>query len=314
MSAERNAPQWLIILAFLAIYIVWGTTYLAVIYGLKGFPPFMLSGLRYIMAAVLLLGWCLLKRIPWPGWSVVRVCAVSGVLMLVGGSGMVAWAEQYVTSGQAAIVIAAEPFVFLLADRKRWREYFGSPFIITGLLVGFGGIILFFGGGDSATQAAAGVSMQWVGYGVILIGTICWAGGALYAEGKLNKQVPNVLSSGIQLLAAAVASNILSALTGEWSRFDVQQVPGEAWAGLLYLVFFGSLMAYMAFTWLITVRPPALVSTHTYVNPVVAVLMGWAFVNETLSSIQLTGMFVILAGVLLTNFPSYKLSFKRQRA
>lgn len=217
MNAERNAPQWLIILAFLAIYIVWGTTYLAVIYGLKGFPPFMLSGLRYVIAAVLLLGWCLLKRIPWPGWPVVRVCAVSGILMLVGGSGMVAWSEQYVTSGQAAIVIAAEPFVFLLADRKRWREYFGSPFIITGLLVGFAGIVLFFGGGDSTTQPAAGVSMQWIGYGVILIGTIFWAGGALYAEGKLNRQVPNVLSSGIQLLAAAVASNLISVLTGEWA-------------------------------------------------------------------------------------------------
>ncbi|MBW8687534.1 EamA family transporter [Chitinophaga rhizophila] len=314
MGTERSAPQWLIILAFMAVYIVWGTTYLAVIYGLRGFPPFMLSALRYLMAAILLLSWCLYKRMPWPGWSVIKVCIVSGILMLVGGSGIVAWAEQYVTSGQAAIVIAAEPFVFLLADRKRWREYFGNAFILTGLLVGFGGIILFFGGGSSAAQPETGVSMQWVGYGAILLGTVFWVAGALHAEGNLNKRIPNVLSSGIQLLAAAIASGVLSGATGEWSGFHFERVPLQAWAGLLYLVFFGSLIAYMAFTWLITVRPPALVSTHTYVNPVVAVLMGWAFVNEQLSWMQLLAMFVILVGVLLTNFPAYKLSANRQRA
>lgn len=314
MNAERNAPQWLIILAFMAVYIVWGTTYLAVIYGLRGFPPFMLSGLRYLLAAILLLGWCRIRGVAWPGWSVVKVCVVSGILMLVGGSGIVAWSEQYVTSGQAAIMIATEPFVFLLADRKRWREYFGNVFIITGLLVGFAGIILFFGGGEAAAEQGADNTMQWVGYGAILVGTVFWVSGALHAEGKLDKRTPNILSSAIQLLAAAIASGLLSGATGEWSRFNIEQVPAAAWAGLLYLVFFGSLIAYMAFTWLITVRPPALVSTHTYVNPVVAVLMGWAFVNEQLSWMQLLGMFVILVGVLLTNFPNYKLSFNRQRA
>jgi drug/metabolite transporter (DMT)-like permease len=311
---ERKAPQWLIILAFMAVYIVWGTTYLAVIYGLRGFPPFMLSALRYLMAAVLLLAWCAVRKESWPGWEVVRVCAVSGLLMLVGGSGLVAWAEQFITSGQAAIVIAAEPFLFLLADKKRWREYFSNGFIITGLLVGFAGIIMFFGGGNDGAQQSGNDMMRWVGYGAVLVGTVFWVSGALHAEGRLDKNVPNILSSGIQLLAAGIGSSMLSAMTGEWGRFDIHAVPAEAWGGLLYLVFFGSLIAYMAFTWLITVRPPALVSTHTYVNPVVAVLMGWVFLNEQLGWMQLLAMFVILAGVLLTNFPSYKLSFNRQRA
>jgi len=305
MTAERRAPQWLVLLAFAAVYIVWGTTYLAVIYGLKGFPPFMLSALRYLLAAVILLSWCALRGEKWPGWPVVRTCIISGVLMLVGGSGLVAWSEQFVTSGQAAIVIAAEPFVFLIADRKRWKEYFSSPFIVTGLLVGFGGIVLFFGGGGEAAQQGGNNMMQWIGYGVILIGTVFWVGGALYAEGRLDKRIPNILSSSIQLLAAGIVSSLLSAGTGEWARFNIKEVPSEAWAGLLYLVFFGSLIAYMAFTWLITVRPPALVSTHTYVNPVVAVLMGWAFVDERLGWMQLMAMFVILVGVLLTNFPNY---------
>lgn len=311
---ERKAPQWLIVLAFMAVYIVWGTTYLAVIYGLRGFPPFMLSALRYLMAAVLLLGWCFIKKEKWPGWQMARTCSISGLLMLVGGSGMVAWAEQYVTSGQAAIVIAAEPFLFLLADKKRWREYFSSRFIITGLLIGFTGIVLFFGGSDASATPAADVTMQWVGYGVILIGTVFWVTGALHAEGRLEKGVSNIVSSCIQLFAAGICSSLISGVTGEWGRIRFDEVPAEAWAGLFYLVIFGSLIAYMAFTWLITVRPPALVSTHTYVNPVVAVLVGWAFVNEQLGWMQLVAMVVILLGVLLTNFPSYKLSFNQQRA
>lgn len=314
MMVERKAPQWLIILAFMAVYIVWGTTYLAVIYGLRGFPPFMLSALRYLMAALLLLGWCFIKKEKWPGWQAVRTCTVSGLLMLVGGSGMVAWAEQYVTSGQAAIVIAAEPFLFLLADRKRWREYFSNGFIITGLLVGFSGILLFFGGSDATSAPAGDVSMQWVGYAAILIGTVFWVTGALHAEGRLEKGIPNIVSSCIQLFAGGICSSFLSGITGEWGGMRFKEVPAEAWAGLFYLVIFGSLIAYMAFTWLITVRPPALVSTHTYVNPVVAVLVGWAFVNEQLGWMQLVGMVIILLGVLLTNFPSYKLSFNQQRA
>ncbi|PWV51602.1 EamA family transporter [Chitinophaga sp. S165] len=311
---ERKAPQWLIVLAFMAVYIVWGTTYLAVIYGLRGFPPFMLSALRYLMAGILLLGWCFIRKEKWPGWQVVRTCSISGLFMLVGGSGMVAWAEQYVTSGQAAIVIAAEPFIFLLADKKRWREYFSNRFIITGLLIGFVGIILFFGGSDAKSAPSGDATMQWVGYSAILIGTVFWVSGALLAEGRLEKGVSNIVSSCIQLFAAGICSSLISGATGEWGKVRFNEVPAEAWAGLFYLVIFGSLIAYMAFTWLITVRPPALVSTHTYVNPVVAVLVGWAFVNEQLGWVQMVGMVVILLGVLLTNFPSYKLSFNQQRA
>jgi len=312
--AEQKAPQWLIVLAFMAVYIVWGTTYLAVIYGLRGFPPFMLSALRYLMAALLLLGWCFIKKEKWPGWQAVRTCSISGLFMLVGGSGMVAWAEQYVTSGQAAIVIAAEPFVFVLADRKRWKEYFSSWFIVTGLLIGFAGILLFFSGSNAASAPTGDVTTQWMGYAAILMGTVFWVGGALHAEGRMEKGISNIVSSCIQLFAGGICSSLLSGISGEWGKVRFNEVPAEAWAGLFYLVIFGSLIAYMAFTWLITVRPPALVSTHTYVNPVVAVLVGWVFVNEQLGWMQLVAMVVILLGVLLTNFPSYKLSFNQQRA
>lgn len=306
-SSTRPAPAWLILLAFLAIYIVWGTTYLAIIYGLKGFPPFLLSALRYLIAGTLLAGWCRIRGQKIPPVAVIRICVISGLLMLIGGSGLVTWAEQYVGSGQAAIIIASEPFWFLLIDKKRWHVYFTNPYIIAGLLIGFTGIVLFFG----FSKPEVAVEMQWIGFAVIILSAILWVVGSLYAESRLDGSTSNIVTVCIQLIAGGVGSLLISGITGELSTFSFSAVPLQAWGGLLYLVIMGSLVAYMAFTWLITVRPPALVSTHTYINPLVAVLMGWAFVNEQFSWLQLLAMFIILAGVLLTNFPSYKAFFKK---
>lgn len=311
-SNSQRAPGWLVLLAFLAIYIVWGTTYLAIVYGLKGFPPFLLSALRYLIAGALLAGWCRIRGQKIPSFSVIKVCVISGVVMLIGGSGLVTWSEQYVGSGQAAIIIASEPFWFLLMDKKRWREYFTNWFIIIGLLIGFTGIVLFFG--FSGSQPGVAGNLQSLGYAVIIISALLWVGGSLYAESRLDRSVSNILTSCIQLIAAGVGSLLISGLTGELHTFSFKTVPLPAWGGLFYLVIMGSLVAYMAFTWLITVRPPALVSTHTYVNPLVAVLMGWAFVNEQIAQMQLLAMFIILAGVLLTNFPSYRSFFSKSQA
>ena len=304
---SKPAPGWLVLLAFLAIYIVWGTTYLAIIYGLKGFPPFLLSALRYLIAGALLAGWCRMKGMKMPSKAVIKVCIISGLLMLIGGTGLVAWSEQYVGSGEAAIIIATEPFFFLLVDKKRWGEYFTNWYIIIGLIIGFTGIVLFFSAGGS--QPGITSDLQLLGYGVIIISSLLWVGGSLYAESRLEG-VSNILTSCIQLIAAAVVCFLISGAMGELNKFSFKAVPVPAWGGLFYLVIMGSLVAYMAFTWLITVRPPALVSTHTYVNPLVAVLMGWAFANEKLIQMQLFAMFIILAGVLLTNFPSYKAFFR----
>jgi drug/metabolite transporter (DMT)-like permease len=303
-SNKQGAPGWLVLLAFLAIYIVWGTTYLAIIYGLKGFPPFLLSAFRYLIAGTLLAGWCSIRGMKMPSGAIIKTCVISGLLMLIGGSGLVTWSEQYVGSGQAAIIIASEPFWFLLIDKKRWREYFSNWYIISGLIIGFAGIVLFFGFSGSEPGVAA--NMQWMGYGVIILSAILWVVGSLYAENRQDNSASNILTVCIQLLAGGVGSLLISGVTGEFHRFSFTTVPLTAWAGLLYLVFMGSMVAYMAFTWLITVRPPALVSTYTYINPLIAVLMGWAFVNERFVPLQLLSMIIILAGVLLTNFPSYR--------
>jgi drug/metabolite transporter (DMT)-like permease len=298
---NRKQNPVLIFLAFLAIYIIWGTTYLAILFGLEGFPPFLLSTIRFTVAGVLLLGWCLFKKQRLPSGKTLKVAIISGVIMLVGGSGLVTWAEQYVTSGQAAIVIATEPFLFILLDKKRWPLYFSQKSIIPGLLLGFSGVALFFLFAKSSHELQVSTSLKLTGYGVLFISGVLWVSGSLYSKTKRDETISNTVITSVQLIAAGVFSGLLSGLTGEVTSFSFVDVNTRAWGGLGYLIFMGSIVAYLAFTWLLTVRPPAQVSTHTYVNPVVAILMGWWIANEPLASMQLVGLGIILLGVLLTN-------------
>jgi drug/metabolite transporter (DMT)-like permease len=304
---SNHPPQWLVLLAFLAIYIIWGTTYLAIAFGLQGFPPFVLTAFRGVIAGGILLAWCIARGEKLPGRATVIHSGISGILMLVGGTGLVTWAEQYINSGYAAIIMATEPFFFVLLDRKQWGNYFSNKWVLLGLIIGFAGIVLFFHYTGSSAQQSADGSMLLIGNLVLLIGAILWVVGSLYARNKIDHSHSNTLTTGLQLSAAGLFSALLAVFTGEWGRFSLQQVPAIAWGGLLYLITMGSLVAYMAFTWLITIRPPALVSTHTYVNPVVAVLIGWAFANEHISLLQVMALLVILLGVLFTNVPNYKL-------
>ncbi|WP_374948377.1 EamA family transporter [Mucilaginibacter sp.] len=142
MTVKNHSPL-LIAFAFFNIYLIWGSTYLAVAFGLQSFPPFILVGLRYLAAGLIMLSWCKLKGERLPPFEFAWKQALSGTLMLVGGTGMISWAEQYISSGQAAVLVATEPLMFLLVDRKRWSEYFSNKYIIAGLLIGFTGIFLF---------------------------------------------------------------------------------------------------------------------------------------------------------------------------
>lgn len=305
-ATGAKQSRLLMVLAFLAIYLVWGTTYLAITYGLKGFPPFLLSGLRYCIAGLLLLPVGLASGSGWPRRKEVFVCLVSGVLALSGGTGLVTWGEQYVSSGQAAIIMATEPFWFVAADRANWANYFANRLVPAGLLIGFAGIVLFFCMGSTGSSAQHG-HMQWIGYAVVLASAVLWVLGSMYAKKHLTYNgYSNIMSTSLQLLFAGVFSGLVGLPAHEWSHFNPGSIPGSAWGGLFYLVVMGSLVAYLSFSWLITVLPPAIVSTHTYVNPLVAVAAGWWLGNEYLGGWQLLALGVILTGLLLTNIPAYQ--------
>jgi drug/metabolite transporter (DMT)-like permease len=296
---KENAA--VVVLAFGAIYIIWGTTYVAILFGLQGFLPFTLSALRFAVAGLMLLGWCLLRGEWLPALRDYKVPVVSGIVMLVGGTGLVAWSEQYVTSGQAAIMIAGEPFLFLLLDKKRWPYYFSGKRIIVGLLVGFSGIVLFFV--FAAHHVDTHVTPFWrvMGFIVLFLSGVLWAGGSLYAKDKTSRRSSNTMTTAIQLVAAGIFSALLGGIIGEWTHFSIAAVSAKAWGGLLYLIVLGSVVAYLAFTWLLSIRPPAVVSTHTYVNPVVAVVVGWLLAHETITALQIGALFLILTGVMLVN-------------
>jgi drug/metabolite transporter (DMT)-like permease len=258
--------------------------------------------LRFSIAGLLLLGWCVLRGERFPALRDCKVPIISGIIMLVGGSGLVTWSEQYVPSSQAAIVIATEPFLFLLLDKKRWSFYFSRKWVPVGLVIGFSGMVLFFLFADT-NHTGPEIAPLWkaIGITVLFISALLWVGGSLYARSRTPAHLSNTITTAIQLVAAGLFSALLAGLTGEGTHFNVVDISAKAWGGLLYLIIMGSIVAYLAFTWLLTIRPPALVSTHTYVNPVVAVLMGWFVAHETITSIQSGALFLILAGVMLVN-------------
>jgi drug/metabolite transporter (DMT)-like permease len=298
MKTQKVSPL-LLVLAFSAIYFVWGTTYMANLYALKGIKPFLLSAFRYIVAGVLLTVWCTLKKLSWPDGRTTLVLIVSGIIMLIGGSGLVAVGEQYVNSGYAAVIVATEPFWFVLLDKRRWGFYFSNKKVISGLVLGFGGIVLFSNFATSCTLSGK-ESDKLTGTLIILGSAILWVLGTLFADRNLKPDSYNSSYTAIQLLAAGSFSFIIGIGDGEWKAFSFQHVSSQSWLGLAFLIIFGSLVAYLAFAWLITVQPPAIVSTHTFINPLVAIFIGWLIGGENLAFKQITALIIVITGVVLT--------------
>jgi drug/metabolite transporter (DMT)-like permease len=301
---ERKS-KWKIFLAFAAVYIIWGSTYLAILFGLKGLPPLLLCALRFLLAGVLLLGWCLWKGEKFPAQNSIRINSVCGILMLSGGVGSVSWGEQYISSSLAAVIVTALPFWFVIFDREKWSFYFSNKFIIGGLLLGFAGVLVLLGFEKTSQQPIHKTGKELIASLTILAGGIAWASGSLYSKYRVTGN--SILMNGaMQLLIAGIFSFVVSGLAGEWKNFQFTQVSTEAWLAVLYLVTMGSIVAYVSYLFLLKVRPAAQVSTYVYVNPVVALLLGALIAQERITWTKIIGLLIILCGVLLVNVPSYK--------
>src|SRR5882757_2472092 len=174
--------KWIVGLAFAAVYIIWGSTYLAILLGLKGLPPLLLCAFRFLLAGILLFGWCLWQGEKFPAQNSIRINSLCGILMLFGGVGSVSWAEQYISSSLAAVIVTALPFWFVIFDRKKWSFYFSNKFIIGGLVLGFAGVILLLGFENSPHQAIHKTGNQLAASLIILAGGIAWACGSLYSK------------------------------------------------------------------------------------------------------------------------------------
>ncbi len=292
-----HSPLILVVLAFLAIHLVWGSTYLAIRFAVETIPPFLAVGVRQLTAGSLLLLWCLYKgeRPTWQQW---RASAIIGVFFFLIGHGTVHWAERIVPSGLCAVIIATEPmWIFLTAsivDRK-WRM---NAMLGSGLVLGLLGVGLLLQG--KTLQSAPGVLLAAV---AVLLGAISWSIGIVYSRRSHLSGNP-VLLSAMSLVSGGAMLLLASALFGEWgSRGGVRASyaaisPRSLWA-LAYLIVFGSIVAFTAYNWLLERYSPTLVATHTYVNPVVAVLLGWWLAGEKVTLSMGVAAAMILAAILL---------------
>lgn len=300
---QKEPSKGLVIAAFAALYIIWGSTYLAILFALRDIPPFFLAGIRFFLAGVILYTWCRIKKQPVPDFTSFSRISFSGILMLFFGTGSLVWVEQYISSGLAAIIVATVPLWFVLLDKHQWKFHFNNKFIIIGLLIGFAGVIaLFTGNKDSAVFSG---KMQWISFIVLMAGSILWVVGSLYAKYK-PMEGSSGMKASIQMMAAGIVSLITGIISGEHNHFDWNNISLPALGGLLYLITFGSLIGFVAYAWLLSVKPPSLVGTYAYVNPVVAVFLGWLFANESISRQQIIALIIILAGVIMVNLTKEK--------
>jgi drug/metabolite transporter (DMT)-like permease len=286
--------------AFVAVYFVWGTTYLAIKYAIETIPPFMMMGMRSLLAGIALYGWGRLhgdtnvvrKQIP----SLVLI----GALFFLIGHGALAWAQQTVPSGVAALLVSSEPIIIALFEPLFTREGRVGNRTVLGMLIGISGIVVLV-----LPQGLNFENVNLLGSFGILIGASSWASGAIYSRVAKLPRSP-LITGGLQLLFGGMLLIIMSLILGEWSDFNFSQVVVRSWLGLTYLVVFGSIITFSAHTWLLTVTSATRISTHTFINPIVAVLAGWAFGGEALTKEMLIAAVLIIISVYLVLFRKTK--------
>jgi drug/metabolite transporter (DMT)-like permease len=280
--------------ALLALYLIWGSTYLAIRFAVETMPPFPMGGLRFLMSGVLLFVILRLRGSLPPHRPQVFAAALLGVLLIGGGNGTVVWAAQRVPSGITAVLIATVPLWLVLLDWVRPGGRRPPARALLGVLIGFGGILLLVGVRDFSG------AVDPLGAAVILAGAVLWSAGSLFSRGAALPESP-LMTTSMQMLAGGLFLSLLGALTGQWAQFDVVAVSTRSWLAFFYLLIFGGLVAFSSYVWLIRVAPTAIVSTYAYVNPIVAIFLGSLLADEPVTLRTATAAAVILAAVIVTS-------------
>jgi drug/metabolite transporter (DMT)-like permease len=293
-----------IILAFAAIYIIWGTTYLAIKIGLESMPPFMMATIRYLIAGLFLLILCVLK-----GESIfsgnVFGKMVLGAFMLLLGQAVLFWAEKYISSGLTAVFGSTLPIFYIIADRRHWKNYFRNKLTLASILMGLIGILILFINPSDHTEPEYSTGMTILASVVCVGSCFCWAAGSLYY--KYHKKSGSLFENvGWQLMGGMISCMIVSFATGEWNHFSFHSVTLHALLATIYLAIAGSIIAFIALYWLLGKRPAPVVGTYAYINPVIAVILGYFIANEKITGLQIFGMIIILVAAWLANNVKFK--------
>ncbi len=309
IQSSNKTSALFVIIAFAIVYVVWGSTYFFIQMAIHGFPPMLMGAFRYLTAGILMLIWCRIKGDKLWVWKDIKTSAVCGLLMLFIATGVVIWVERTLPSAMVAIMVSAGPVWFVILDKANWSINLKNRSTIAGIILGFSGVLLLFGEAIERSLSGSLGHAQLTGLLLLILSPIAWSAGSLYSK-RNAVNAPARLNTAWQMIIAGLAFIPASAVHNEFSTFHFSQVPAHAWFALGYLILFGSIAAFSAYVWLLGVKPATQVSTHAYVNPVIAVLLGMGFNNEHISLLQIFGLVVILVSVLLVNLSKYGPAFR----
>ncbi|HXD29755.1 MAG TPA: EamA family transporter [Pyrinomonadaceae bacterium] len=297
-ASPKQASTVLVVLAFAAVYIIWGSTYLAIKYAIGTLPPFLMAATRFLIAGSILFAWARLRGASTAGQQPLlqwRRAIVIGALLLLGGNGGVTWAEQYISSGLAALVVASEPLWIVM-----WNLISGgsrpNAKASVGLITGLAGVALLVSGGFGESHAST--TMSLIGAAVVIAASMSWAGGSVYSIHR-PVQASAPLASGMQMLCGGALLLLMGLFTGEFSKLDLRNASWLSLGAFLYLIVFGSIVAFTAYSYLLRNVSPASSATYAYVNPVVAVLLGWAIAGEAVTPRMMIAAAIIVASVVI---------------
>jgi len=292
--------RWRIALAFLSIYTIWGSTYLAIRFAIETFPPFLMAAVRFLIAGGVLYAWTRLRCAPSPTRANWKAATIVGGLLLLGGNGGVTRAELVIPSSLTAVLITTVPIWMALVELLRKDRIVPTLHVVLGLVLGFGGVVLLVGPGDLA--GSGGLNPLWTG--VLILASLSWAIGSVYSRKASLPKTP-LLGSGMEMLAGGALLLVASLISLEWVGFQPSNLSVLSLVSFIYLIVFGSLIGFSSYVWLLTKTTTARVSTYAYVNPVVAVFLGYFLAGEQLTlRTLLASSVIVIAVVVITTFKS----------
>ena len=290
--STTQGPAALVWLCLGIVYVVWGSTYLGIRVAVETIPPFTMGGARFVLAGVLLYGIARLRGAPrWVSHRELVACFIAGTLLAAGGNGLVNVAEVHIDSGFAALVVAAVP-LWVVLFRRITGEHI-APVTLVSVVVGFIGVGLLLAPGGG------GGSNRTLGFFIVLLASFSWALGS-FTSSKLPLPRSPLLSTALQMGCGGIVMSVAAVASGELFRFQTGQVSGDSLIAFGYLVLIGSLIAYTAYSWLLQNAPVSRVATYAYVNPTIAIFLGWLILDERVTATTLLGAAIVIGSVAVT--------------
>ncbi len=298
----EHRPTWMTLLAFGIIYFVWGSTFLAIRVGVREMPPLIMAAIRFSIAGFVLYAWMRARGERSPTAREWRAASMLGAILFVCDYGLLFWAEMRVPSGLAAVMLALIPVFMALGEIIFLRTQRLTLRLSVALLIGMGGVAVLM----SRSLNLGGAPVDKLGASALIFASLSWSIATVISR-KVTLPSSKVMSSGAQMLSGGIFLFVAAALFGEYRDFHPSRISSGAWWSLVYLIVFGSIIGFTAYVWLIHHESPTKVGTYAYVNPIVAVLVGYFLGGEAISQRTIVGtLFILVSVIVITTTPSTK--------